>query len=647
MTYYKYAERSVDTQINWAEVGKSMSDTIQAEIKSREEKKAAIDQASREFGEVLANAPTGDYDAGNTFTLDFANNTQEFRLMQDRLLKSGQLSLKDYTIGRQNINDGTNNLFSLAEEYQKEYTEKMTRWEGDESSFREVWEMEQAEGLANLRNSRGYINPTNGTVTVGKMVKNPDSGVMELSKNPNDAVTVNELRNRLKQKYDRYDLNEAAAARVSKLGEIENAIVKYAGEGALNVIITEIDAKDGKYALDEDAKQFAADYKAWEDLQVGSMMSVPTHITSVLTDMKLAAPNGEDYTFTYSKEEFDAQGEDGNLIYLDRSENAAGEPVFKERQREAVEQSMRVALRAQIDVKKQAKAAGTTQYKPVANVNADKALKEEGEIVSTIGKLYYGDKNTGTSALSFLSGLDRNKDFYKMTRDTNGVQLFYTDENGDEAITTLSFRDSNGDIMSQEDFIISASSKLGGVTNVKEALSKSGYKKDAKFFGLDATEDNMADFSYEVAEERTQKLGFDQAFEQNEGAKLDPQIVLADAGAAITDEQEAAAVQALEGMVASIPGADDVSIRDYNFGTGQGIVIEIGTGKDRQRFEIDLDEETEDAAAKRTQAFEDAKKAIIAHAMESERFIRDEKQRQEYVDQFGTKRPGGGSMSNF
>ncbi len=91
MTYFKYAERQVDTQINWAEIGKSLSDTLKAEATAREAKKAAIDQASREFAETLANAPTGLYEAGNQFASNIANDASAYRLMTDRLLKSGQL----------------------------------------------------------------------------------------------------------------------------------------------------------------------------------------------------------------------------------------------------------------------------------------------------------------------------------------------------------------------------------------------------------------------------------------------------------------------------------------------------------------------------------------------------------------------------
>ena len=38
-TYYKYAERSADSQVNWAEVGKGISDMLADEVKIREEKR--------------------------------------------------------------------------------------------------------------------------------------------------------------------------------------------------------------------------------------------------------------------------------------------------------------------------------------------------------------------------------------------------------------------------------------------------------------------------------------------------------------------------------------------------------------------------------------------------------------------------------
>lgn len=620
MTYFKYAERQVDTQINWAEVGKSLSDTLNAEVAAREAKKEAIDQASREFAETLANAPTGLYEAGNQFASDIANDASAYRLMTDRLLKSGQLKLRDYTAGRQNINDDVSRLFDLAKEYQDEYKTKMDRWKAGESSYREVWDMEQAEGLANIRDVKGYINPTTGNISLGKMVKNPKTGVMEMSKNPNDRATVNELRNRLKSKYDRYDVNEAAAERVEVLGVIEESIIQYAGEGSLNTIITKIDAKQGDYALDKDAQQFVADYKAWEDLQVESMMDIPYHIESVLTDMKNVAPNGKQYTFTYDRAEFEAQGEDGNLIFLDTSKDANGTPEFNERQRKAVEESMRIAIRAQIDVKKQAKAAGMTPYEPEAS-KAGEALKDQQvDVMSNIASLYYGDDNEVAAALSAIRGLNDNITSIKRT--TDGIEFII-----DGKVETFDFK--RGDkLLTQREFVEGIANKL-----LTDKQKIQNFDEIAKRGKLDLNRDFNALSTGSDFIKEDKRLGFDEAFDKNEAPKLNAQTVLANTGAAVTKAQEDAAVQAMQSQIAQIPGTEEIGVREFN--QGRGIAVKI---PDQKEYFIDL--KSANAAAE----FEEVKKAILAHARNTQSFLLDEDAKESYIDQYGVIKATGGEL---
>jgi len=46
-SYYKFAERQADSFVNWAEIGKGITDMIQTEAQIREDKRTAIDQATR------------------------------------------------------------------------------------------------------------------------------------------------------------------------------------------------------------------------------------------------------------------------------------------------------------------------------------------------------------------------------------------------------------------------------------------------------------------------------------------------------------------------------------------------------------------------------------------------------------------------
>ena len=124
-TYYKYAERNADSQVNWAEIGKGVSDMIKEETDIRVQKRAAIDESTRQFQNKLAAAPQGEFQDGNKFTNNFAHDMMAQQLIDTRLLKSGQMKLQDFTLRRQNYIDGTNQLFDLQKLYQDNYKSTM------------------------------------------------------------------------------------------------------------------------------------------------------------------------------------------------------------------------------------------------------------------------------------------------------------------------------------------------------------------------------------------------------------------------------------------------------------------------------------------------------------------------------------------
>jgi hypothetical protein len=615
-TYFKYAERNAQDQINWAEVGKNMSDMLLEEARIREEKKAAIDQASREFGEVLANAPTGDYDAGNTFALDYANSAQEIRLMQDTLLKSGQLKVKDYLIARQNVNSGTNQIFDLAQEYQNEYSLKMKRFEDGLSSGREVWEMEQAEGLANLRASGGYINPTNGVVSIGKKIKNEETGVMELSQNPNDFVTVNELRGRLKQQYNRFNVGEKTAAAVERLGEQEQAITIMAGEGGLNQIISDIDSKRGDYTLEDE--EVVRTYKEWEKDTISSLMVNPNDMASVLSDYKVTTANKENYTFTYDKSEWE-NDTSGKLIFIDRSKNAAGEVVLKNGQKETVEEALRVGIRAAIDEKRKIQGSNRP-FKP-SDVREGEGVKDsQADVMSNIAALYYGDDNEVGAAISAIRGLNDNIE--KLRRTPTGIEI----TKADGSVELFNFKDKDENTKSQREFIEGIANKLIPnklrITNFDEIAQRGKIKFDREF--------NPTSKGFEEVQ-REKRLGFDETYNKTEGAKLDLTTIKFGVGASNSKAQEEA-VSTIDNFVKNIRGLDGYSARAFSgFAGGYGVVVEDKQSKTAK--EIRLDTAT-------PQLLEQFKQTLLGIGLNNSKFLMSQDEQKSYVDQYGVVKPG-------
>ncbi len=411
-TYYKYVERNAKDRINWNEVGKSVSDMLNEEAKVRLDKKAEIDENSRQFGIELANSPVGDYDHGNNFINEYTTNMSEYRRMQDNLLKTGQLNLGEYTRNRQNNTDGTKLTFDLATAYQEAYTEKMERWENGESDYEEVWKMESVEGLANLRNTGSFINPTNGVISLA--TRTEDGGL-----DINNTLTAAEMYGNIKKNYNRYDVNKAVAEEVGFLGDvIEADLVKALRAGDVNTIQEIAD------------KKLSPAYNQWEDDTVSSMMVNKRHISSALTTYKLQTDNGEFYTFTYNEDEF-KNDKSGRLIYLDRSVDANGVPVFKPEQEEIVEDFFRNRIRSQIGRKESIQSAGSKQYAPQptsATIAAGNKKDAQQGVLMAFAKLRYGTKKQKETAANFIMGVNTDIDGIDFTADD--VTIRYTDESG-------------------------------------------------------------------------------------------------------------------------------------------------------------------------------------------------------------------------
>lgn len=463
-TYYKYAERNVESQINWAEVGKNLTDMLSEEAKVREEKKAAIDEATRKFGETLANSPQGEHAGVNQWALDYASDAQEARLLQDRLLRSGQLKLRDYNIMRQNVTDGTKNAFNLFKEYQDEYKVKMERAKSMDpktaSQFLEQWEMEQAEGFANFSKSKLYINPTNGQVSVGKMVPNPDTGVMELSTNPNNFVTIDQMRNRLKSKYDKYDVDANASQWAKGLAKFQR----------------EIKVSGGMKKITDPTlrKEFDA---ALNGILKAQLEGNPYNATSVLTDYLGMDGNGQQYTYTY--DEADATANPNKILLKPDPTNPGGSyiPDFSTANGKIQYEAAKDYMKTQTIVKlerledfQQGPQIQEWQYK----IGQD--AKKQEEMSNMLAMLYSGDNKEVTSAISFFNGLPGG---VQVNRTADGVSFTMKDKEGKETTKTVPFK-AGAEEIGVENFIKGASSWFLGETSDPASAQRAALKVKGK-----------------------------------------------------------------------------------------------------------------------------------------------------------------------
>ena len=287
-TFYKYQERDIDSQVNWADIGLGMSDMITDQLAVRKAKKEAYDDEVRSFNQYLDEHPTGDDDNLTTWTSAYSSDMQKKMLDNQRAFKNGMISERENVIFMQNVKNGTSTVFDLATEYQAEYKNKMERMNStdplNKSQEAETWLMSQAESYDNYKTSKPIIDPVTGLVLMS----------MKKADGTYETVSAANLSNRIKAKYDYFDSDGVATKIEEGLGDEIIGDYAEAKSRLKTGTVTDVADKAIKEGFDNALKK-----------RIASELVNPTSVSSILTNNILfdAKGNTVDYSFTYDKAE--------------------------------------------------------------------------------------------------------------------------------------------------------------------------------------------------------------------------------------------------------------------------------------------------------------------------------------------------------
>jgi hypothetical protein len=324
-TFYKFAERSADSQINWAEVGKQLSDVVTEETNVRRDRKAAIDDDIASFQDKLNNPPLGEHQGFNDWTTNYAANTQDYALQLERLVKSGKIKTRDYTRMKANLTQGTSDAFDMGTKFQERYAEIVERAKVNpetgkpQSQELEQFLMNSTRAMGNYSNSELYIDPPTGRVLLANYTDKKDAEgnvvmdengqpVRVLDKDSNSYAPVSQLLNRMDIQVDYYDMDTSLTAAVDGIGTDIQAVVR------------------GGVMTREDALSNDRFSNAVENIVAGQL-AIPTNVTSVLTNVLGMAPDSNTpYEYTWDAAQAAANP---NLIYVynDPAQNDSGAPA--------------------------------------------------------------------------------------------------------------------------------------------------------------------------------------------------------------------------------------------------------------------------------------------------------------------------------
>jgi hypothetical protein len=208
-TYYKYAERDADSQINWAEVGAEASGMLLEVNRVREEKKDALAQAQRESLNNLMNSPQGKNQDVNGVMNKFAHDLIAQKKIDYDLLTRGEMSVRDYTLKAQNQMDGTNRVFEIGKQLQA--TRQATLdgiADGTLSTSINVFNRGMVEEYQDMSKLGINVNSPDGSINLGiyedKIVDGKNVRVLS-----NNIATPNVILGKVAQTVPAFDMNKA------------------------------------------------------------------------------------------------------------------------------------------------------------------------------------------------------------------------------------------------------------------------------------------------------------------------------------------------------------------------------------------------------------------------------------------------------
>ncbi len=495
-TAYKYVERKAEDNINWAEVGSNLTNTLKEENRVREEKKGAIDAATREMQKVLNNIPQGENTQLNEFALNAGADLQEVMLMQETLLKSGQLDPRQYTITRQNLVDGTDQAFSLFENYNAEYKRKMAMNNsnlpvGEQASEIQNWSMGLVEGFGNFQDSKLIINPQTGIMSMAKMIPDPNNPNGPRIPDENNLMTVQNLENRIKGTYTKYDVIGTVDEYAKSLG-VDKEVQRKMGGYRANGLVTEVsditkregfgslaDLTDAQIAViakkagikPEDVKVMSM-YEKAEDSFVKSQLGIGDNsAASVLVDFL----QGDGYTPTMDPKEAAADP----LKVLMVNNNGKLEAELTDEQQAKAEEAMKVQLRMQLDKTEEYKAAPKDYNAPTYAPKDVRDDKREDKAKENIQRTWNSIKgqtaDERVASFESLIGTAEGKaaGLIGVNPSTDGlsIEFVYTD-------TVKNRRIDFTEDISDEDWAI-LGNEITGLDDPTKALNAGGFIKDA------------------------------------------------------------------------------------------------------------------------------------------------------------------------
>jgi len=432
MSYYKYVKRDEKSRVDWGAITTNLVDTLREQEAEREKQREEIDASSRATGEVLSDAPQGANKAASTWILNASSDASQYLMSQNRLLKSGFLDPRDFTVNRQNVENSFKSLQTMAESAHKESQLTQDRInEGKAMNFEGVVG-QRLDDFQNFEKTQVYFNPTNGVASIG--IKDKDG---KLSDDPSKFSTIEGAIAQMQSRYDKLDYTSPLV----KWSESIGSDVRVVRENGILTVEDPSVREDVNSSLDD---------------AIGALMVNDLRVLSIAEDLGMVAPDDYDLGATET-----TWGDKGGKVGVSTANDGTVIPKANEALKEAVKERLKKEGMALLDYKQTAMPKDYSRDAYYRNLG-DKNKKLISKLDNVAG-LYSGNVEELQSTIQDIMGGNTTVTYAKRTN--RGIEIKTADGKGD-AFLSFYTEDKGGNeiLMSAADFTKSAVKILTGDT---------------------------------------------------------------------------------------------------------------------------------------------------------------------------------------
>ena len=378
-TYFGFEKREKFKPVDWSEIGANYAKTVKDVMADRAARKKEIDDQLATDLSIIENNPQGQHKGTSDGIAQLSQDLRAQTLELERQLKSGQLSLRDYTLQRQNMMSDTTRVFAAAKELQANFASINDRTRANENQVLEDEAWQEYGGLINFETHGIYIDPDTGKIMMGEK---DEEGVIK----PNSLNSIETILNGMNQRYDRFD----------ELAWVDGQ-TKY---------IDDFKSYTPQMLIDD--PRIKAEWDTVKEAAISEAMTNDYNTSSILTGSLGKNDKGEEYRSTTSREEFEADTT-GTLFFKQFNANNSGilELEFQDSQLDAVKEhlgsKMEMAVGFDKKPRKDSKGKGSGKGKLTGDEIIEKldifVSDETGENAELAEKILKENYNTFKSEL--------------------------------------------------------------------------------------------------------------------------------------------------------------------------------------------------------------------------------------------------------